>query len=105
MRAARFGTRKLDLLRRSRTFADHTPSYDQLGDLFATLDAEKFQHCFIAWVALMIGTQVGMIACYGKTVRPMCQEKGKNAAIHMASALAAILFTLGLLLRLRSRCG
>jgi DDE_Tnp_1-associated len=40
---ARFGCKKLDLLRRFRPFADGTPSHDHLGDIFATLDAEQFQ--------------------------------------------------------------
>src|SRR4051812_33145223 len=86
---ARFGTKKLDLLRRFRTFADGTPSHDQLGDIFATLDAEKFQQCFVAWVASLTGAPAGVIAVDGKTVRRSYQEKGKKAAIHMVSAFAA----------------
>ena len=47
---AKFGEKKLIFLRRFRPFKDGTPSHDQLGDIFAALDAEQFQHCFIAWV-------------------------------------------------------
>jgi predicted transposase YbfD/YdcC len=65
------------------------PSHDQLGDIFATLDAEKFQHCFVAWVASLTGAPAGVIAIDGKTVRRSYQEKGKKAAIHMVSAFAA----------------
>jgi predicted transposase YbfD/YdcC len=86
---ARFGTKKLDLLRRFRAFADGTPSHDQLGDIFATLDAEKFQRCFVAWVASLTGAPAGVIAIDGKTVRRSYQDKGKKAAIHMVSAFAA----------------
>jgi hypothetical protein len=43
---ARFGEKKLALLRRFRPFRDGTPSHDHLGDIFATLDAEQFQRCF-----------------------------------------------------------
>jgi DDE_Tnp_1-associated len=64
---ARFGTKKLALLRRFRPFADGTPSHDQLGDIFATLDVEKFQHCFVAWVASLTGAPAGVIAIDGKT--------------------------------------
>ena len=39
---ARFGTKKLELLRRFLPFRDGTPTDDHLGDIFATLDAEKF---------------------------------------------------------------
>lgn len=52
---AKFGEKKLDLLRRFRRFADGTPSHDQLGDIFVALDAEQFQRCFIAWVAGLTG--------------------------------------------------
>src|SRR3954454_12430148 len=86
---ARFGTKKRALLRRFRPFADGTPSHDQLGDIFATLDAEKFQHCFVAWVASLTGAPAGVIAIAGKTVRRSYQEKGRKAAIHMVSAFAA----------------
>jgi predicted transposase YbfD/YdcC len=86
---ARFGTQKLALLRRFRAFADGTPSHDQLGDIFATLDAEKFQHCFVAWVASLTGAPAGVIAIDGKTVRRSYQEKGRKAALHMVSAFAA----------------
>src|SRR4051812_39531826 len=68
---------------------DGTPSHDQLGNIFATLDAEKFQHCFVAWVASLTGAPAGVIAIDGKTVRRSYQEKGRKAAIHMVSAFAA----------------
>ena len=40
---ARSGDKKLGLLRRFRPFADRAPPHDTLGDIFASLDAEKFQ--------------------------------------------------------------
>src|ERR1035437_4132230 len=40
---ARFGDRKLDLLRRFRPFRDGTPSHDHLGDIFATLEAASLR--------------------------------------------------------------
>jgi hypothetical protein len=45
---ARFGQKKLDLLRRFRPYRDGTPPHDRLGDIFASLDAEKFQQCFVS---------------------------------------------------------
>ena len=50
---ALFGKRKLDFLRRFAAFEEGTPSHDQFGNLFAALDAESFQKCFIAWVAAL----------------------------------------------------
>ena len=86
---ARFGATKLPLLRRFRPFRDGTPSHDHLGDIFATLDAEHFQRCFVAWVAALTGVPEGVIAIDGKTSRRSYQKKGGKAPIHMVSAFAA----------------
>ena len=86
---ARFGEKKIDLLRRFRSCRDGTPSHDQLGDIFATLDADKFQRCFVSWVASLTGAAAEVIAVDGKTVRRSYQRKGAKAPIHMVSAFAA----------------
>lgn len=86
---ARFGEKKLDLLRRFRGFRDGTPSHDHLGDIFATLDAEAFQRCFVGWVAALIGAPEGVVAIDGKTVRRSYQKNRAKGAIHMVSAFAA----------------
>lgn len=86
---ARFGTKKLDLLRRFRPFRDGTPAHDHLGDIFATLDAEHFQKCFVAWVSAESGAASDVIAIDGKTARRSGDKKGAKAAIHMVSAFAA----------------
>jgi predicted transposase YbfD/YdcC len=85
---ARFGDKKLDLLRRFRPFRDGTPSHDHLGDIFAALDAEQFHRCFVAWVASLTGVPEGVVAIDGKTVRRSGGKAGKGA-IHMVSAFAA----------------
>lgn len=82
---ALFGDKKLGLLRRFQPFAEGTPSHDHLGDILATLDAEAFQRCFVAWVAALTGVAAQVIAIDGKTVR---RSKGAKAAIHMISAFA-----------------
>jgi predicted transposase YbfD/YdcC len=86
---ALFGEKKLALLRRFRPFRDGTPSHDQLGDIFATLDAGKFQQCFVSWVASLTGAAADVIAIDGKTLRRSYQKKGAKAPIHMVSAFAA----------------
>ena len=49
---ARFGEKKIEFLRRFRPFHHGTPAHDHLGDIFAVLDAERFQRCFVDWVEL-----------------------------------------------------
>ena len=85
---ARFGEKKIVLLRRFRPFAKGTPSHDHLGDIFATLDAEAFRLCFVAWVAALTGTPADVIAIDGKTSR-RSGKPGSKEAIHMVSAFAS----------------
>jgi predicted transposase YbfD/YdcC len=86
---AKFGEKKLEFLRRFRPCRDGTPSHDQLGDIFAALDAEQFQHCFIAWVSTLTGLEADIIAIDGKTLRRSYQKGGAKAPIHMISAWSA----------------
>src|SRR5438128_6685470 len=86
---ARFGQKKITLLRRFLPFHDGTPSHDHLGDIFATLDATEFQRRFVAWVAKLIGVSADVVAIDGKTLRGSAHKRGGKAAIHMVSAFAA----------------
>lgn len=86
---ARFGEKKIVLLRRFRPFRDGTPAHDHLGDILATLDAKQFQRCFVAWVAALTGAPADVIAIDGKTLRRSYQKKGAKEPIHMVSAFAA----------------
>jgi predicted transposase YbfD/YdcC len=84
---AQFGRDKLDLLRRFRPFVNGTPDHDRLGEVFAALDAEQFQKCFVSWVAALTGIPADVIAVDGKTSR-RSYKKGVKP-IHMVSAFAA----------------
>jgi predicted transposase YbfD/YdcC len=86
---ARFGEKKLALLRRFRPFKDGTPPHDRIGDIFAALDAAQFQRCFIAWVAAVTGMPAAVIAIDGKTARRSGRKRDDQAPIHMVSAFAA----------------
>jgi predicted transposase YbfD/YdcC len=86
---ALFGVKKLGLLRRFRRFKDGTPAHDHLGDILATLNAEQFQACFVAWVAAVTGVPAGVIAIDGKTARRSGKKGDAKASIHMVSAFAA----------------
>ena len=86
---ALFGAKKLDFLRRFRPYRDGTPTHDHLGDILATIDAEAFQRCFVAWVSALTGIPEGVVAIDGKTVRRSHHKSKGKAAIHMVSAFAA----------------
>lgn len=86
---ALFGEKKLDLLRRFLPYLNGTPPHDRLGEIFAALDAEAFQSCFVSWVSVITRIPVEVIAINGKTCRRSFKKKGTNDAIHIVSAFAA----------------
>ncbi len=91
---ARFGDKKLALLRRFRPFRDGTPAHDHLGDILASLDAEAFRRCFAAWVASLTGAPADVvaqdvIAIDGKTSRRSGGKSRGAPPLHMVSAFAA----------------
>ena len=55
----------------------------------ASLDAEQFQSCFLAWVATVTGVPAGVIAIDGKTARRSGKKGSAKASVHMVSAFAA----------------
>ena len=84
---ALFGREKLAFLYRFRPFKEGTPSHDQFGPLFASLDAEHFQCCFVAWAAALTGAPVKAVAIDGKTRRRSYQKKGAKDLLHLAGSL------------------
>src|SRR5258705_12582318 len=46
---ARFGERKIELLRRVRPYVKGTPSHDHLGDIFYTPDAPPLPLLLLPW--------------------------------------------------------
>ncbi len=85
-----FGNAKLAWFRTFLELPNGIPSHDTFGRVFAALDPEQFQQCFLACVqavAAIVDTQI--VALDGKTLR-RSHDRGKGkAAIHMVSAWAS----------------
>ena len=65
-----FGNCKEEWFRTFLELPNGIPSHDTFGDVFARLDPEQFQRCFIEWVpAVAQLTQGEVVAIDGKTVR------------------------------------
>ncbi len=66
------------------------PSHDTFGDVFARLDPDQFQHCFMEWVqAIAQVTQGEVVAIDGKTVRRSHDRTLGTQAIHMVNVWAS----------------
>ena len=83
---ALYGQHKLAFLRRFLPFKHGVPSHDQLGNVFARLDAQQFQSCFIAWVERFTAAVRGVVAVDGKTMRRSYDRAAEQGPIHMISA-------------------
>ena len=83
---ALYGRQRLAFLRRFLPFKHGTPSHDQLGIVFARLDAQQFQRCFIAWVERFTEAVRGVVAIDGKTLRRSFDHAAGQGPIQMISA-------------------
>jgi hypothetical protein len=87
--SARFGEKKIDLLRRFRPFLHGTPAHDHLVDIFAALDAAAFQRCFVAWVATVTARRPRPSRSMARRCAAPIRRRVPKEPIHMVSALAA----------------
>jgi predicted transposase YbfD/YdcC len=66
------------------------PSHDTFGRVFAALDPDQFERCFLAWVQSTVALTAGaVVAVDGKTVRRSHDRGAGKTAIHMVSAWAS----------------
>lgn len=87
---AAFGEAKETWLRSFLDLPHRIASHDTFNRVFAPLDPQQFQACFVAWmraVAHILPARV--IAIDGKTVRRSHDHANGRAAIHMVSAWAS----------------
>ncbi len=80
---------KLAWLRTFLELPNGIPSHDTFGRVFARLNAERFQACFLAWIeALSEATSGQVIAIDGKALRGSCDRLLGKAGIDMVHAWA-----------------
>lgn len=65
------------------------PSHDTFGDVFAKIDSEAFQTCFMRWVESVFRVTKGeVVALDGKTLRGSHKRGAGKEAIHLVNAWA-----------------
>jgi predicted transposase YbfD/YdcC len=85
-----FGNAKLAWLKKLLALPNGIPSHDTFGRVFARLDAEQFQKCFLAWIqAVSEITHGQVVAIDGKVLRGSCDRLLGKAGIDMVSAWAS----------------
>ena len=85
----RFGNAHREWFARFLDIPNGIPSHDTLGRVFAIIDIERFQRCFIEWVrAVHELTEGQVVAIDGKTLRRSYDKRSGKAAIHVVGAWA-----------------
>lgn len=84
-----YGQSKQDWLSTFLSLANGIPSHDTIARVFARLNPEGLQACFLSWVRSIAQLCSGeVIAIDGKTLRHSYDSGGNKGAIHMVSAWA-----------------
>jgi predicted transposase YbfD/YdcC len=86
---ADFGKIKKKWLKRFLKLPHGIPSHDTFGRVFAALDPDAFQQCFLTWVRQVAELTKGqVVAIDGKTLRRSHYRTKDKGPIHMVSAWA-----------------
>ena len=85
-----YGNAKEEWLRSFLALPNGIPSHDTIARLFAALDPEQLQTCFLDWVRSVAQLSAGeIVAIDGKTLRHSYDTSADKGAIHMVSAWAS----------------
>jgi predicted transposase YbfD/YdcC len=85
-----FGRPKLTWFQQFLELPNGIPSHDTFGRVFARLDGQQFESCFLEWIdAVREITSGQIIALDGKTLRRSHDKTSGKGAIHMVSAWAS----------------
>ena len=85
-----YGNAKEEWLRSFLALPNGIPSHDTIARLFAALDPEQLQACFLDWVRSVAQLSAGeIVAIDGKTLRHSYDTGSDKGAIHMVSAWAS----------------
>ncbi|NEO25175.1 ISAs1 family transposase [Moorena sp. SIO4A5] len=84
-----YGKTKYKWLKKFLELPNGIPSHDTIARVFAKLETEQLQQCFLKWVQSISQVTFGeIVAIDGKTLRHSYDKSSDKAAIHMVSAWA-----------------
>lgn len=84
-----FGRAKEAWLRTFLALPNGIPSHDTFGRVFARLDPQQFERCFLRWVqTVMTRTHGEVVAVDGKVLRRSHDQRAGKAALDVVSAWA-----------------
>ena len=82
-----FGKSKLSWLQTFLALPHGIPSHDTFGRVFARLNPQRFQECFLSWTqAIAQLTEGALVSLDGKTVKASFDRATASSPLHMLSA-------------------
>jgi len=62
-------------------------TYDTFSRVFARIEPQQFQECFLSWVNAIVGElKLNMIAIDGKTMKQSYDQNNQQKALHIVTA-------------------
>ena len=84
-----YGQAKQECLKRFLELPNGIPSHHTFARIFALINPEKFQECFLSWIKSVATLTDGeVIAIDGKSLKNSYDKKAGNRAINIVSAWA-----------------
>ena len=84
-----FGKAKEEWLKTFLALPNGIASHDSFGRVFARIDAQQFEQCFLSWVQSLNEKISGVVAIDGKTLRRSHDRAKGKQALHLVSAWAS----------------
>jgi len=84
-----FGKAKEAWLKTFLALPNGIPSHDTFGRVFARIDPQQFEQCFLSWVHSLNEKISGVVAIDGKTLRRSHDRAKGKKALHLVSAWAS----------------
>ena len=82
-----YGNAKYEWLKSFLELPNGIPSHDTFSRVFARIEPQQFQECFLSWVNTIVGElELNVIAIDGKTMKQSYDRNDQQKALHIVTA-------------------
>jgi hypothetical protein len=82
-----YGNAKYEWLKSFLELPKGIPSHDTFSRVFARIEPQQFQECFLSWVNAIVGElELNVIAIDGKTIKQSYDRNDQQKALHIVTA-------------------
>lgn len=82
-----YGNAKYEWLKSFLELRNGIPSHDTFSRVFARIEPQQFQECFLSWVKAIVGElELNVIAIDGKTMKQSYDRNDQQKALHIVTA-------------------